>query len=233
MQSDLTLFPPTLLYAKIFLNPPFEIIAKVASVFGDQKIQITDTSIHNLAPKHFGRGDSHTDIPQLVSCTMQLYAKRLHIVPTHVALCKDILNPPFEIIAKSCTCFCWPKMQIDTSISQFSPGKHLGRHMFAVFLSRSDIFTSCYLTHNSMDTPLLQLTYNIMNTPLWKHWISIITSCNNAIRTVLNLFEMQLQRTKTFILRFYKTQSSIDTISLQTFYLKFEYLLFIFLMCIH
>ena len=121
------------------------------------------------------------------------------------------LNPPLEIIAKSCICFWWPKNTYKRhKYTQFSP-KHFGQTHVCCFPSNSDIFTSCYITPNSMDTPLLQLTYNIINTPLWKHWILTITSCNNAIRTVLNLFEMQLQRTKTFILRFYKTQSSMDT----------------------
>ena len=206
---------PRCFMQRYFWTLPLKSSPKVASVFGDPKIQITDTSIHNLAPKHFGRGDSHTDIPQLVSCAMQLCAKRLHIVPTHVALCKEYFwTLPLKSSPKVASVFGDPKIQItDTSIHNLAP-KHFDRgdsltHV-CCFPSRGNIFTSCYLTHNSMDIPLLQLTYNIMNTPLWKHRISIFTSCNNVIRIVLNLFEMQLQRTKTNILRFYKTQSSID-----------------------
>ena len=156
VQSDFTLFPPTLLYAKIFLNPPFEIIAKSC-------ICITDTSIHNLAPKYFGRETRTRTSLNWSRAQCNFVQSDFTLFPPTLLYAKIFLNPPFEIIAKSCICIT------DTSIHNLAP-KHFGRgdsltHV-CCFPSRDNIFTSGYLTHNSMDTPLLQLTYNIMNTPL-------------------------------------------------------------------
>ena len=182
----LDIVPTHVALCRYFWTLPLKLSLKVASVFGDPKLQVTDTGIHNLAPKHFGRGVSHTDIPQLVSCTMQLCAKPRYIVPIHIAICKDIFEPSLWNHHQKLHLFWWPKntnnrhkykqfspktlLQVrlacgHRSTGQLSPKTFPQTHI-CHFLSRSDILTSCYLTHNSMDTPLLQLTYNIMNIPL-------------------------------------------------------------------